>query len=195
MNLPFSTVLNGKKTHFIEKIWTGLIDYEIVPSTEILPYVRQHTEKFGHDWDFVQGKSIPKIHTIRKIHSNFFHKDEPIRFKKGTNIHFVINNRTKNYFRFAPVIPVISNQIITFDYTSLGKLSNYPGIKIFNVTEDGNWGELSISKELRPFNHFEYITDLQKLAENDGFERWEDLLDYFNEDGIYNIIHWTNFRY
>lgn len=186
MNLPFSTVLNGKKTHFIEKIWTGLIDHEIVPSTEILPYVRQHTEKFGHDWDFVQGKSIPKIHTIRGLS----YPVEINRFKKGDKIHFVINNRTKNRFQFAPVVPVVSNQVMRIHYGG----RKYPTVQIFNIDKYGKLRENAV-RYLDPSSHFYYMTELDVLAKNDGFENVDSFLEYFDMDGFFNIIHWTNFRY
>lgn len=186
MNLPFSTVLNGKKTHFIEKIWTGLIDHEIVKNTEVLRFIKQHTEKFGCDWDFVLGKPIPKIHTIRELSFPV----EINRFKKGDKIHFVINNRTKDRFQFAPVVPVVSNQIIRIEYSG----RKYPNIQIFNVDKNGKIKSNPV-RFLDYTNHFYYITELDIISKNDGFDSWEEFLNYFDKNGFYNIIHWTNFRY
>ena len=53
----------------------------------------------------------PKKHTIRK--------DEKDRWKVGNDIHFVINNRTKNRFQFAPITKVKSIQIIKIKLLNL----------------------------------------------------------------------------
>lgn len=108
----------------------------------------------------------PKIHTIRK--------DEKNRWKAGVMIDFFINPRQKNMFRFAPRVTVSSIQ----------------QIKIFHQTHSlGNEAFIYVdSKRLRG-------NDIKTLAINDGFESVEDFLDYFKEDFIGKIIHWTNLQY
>jgi hypothetical protein len=72
-------------------------------------YSVEYKEKFGKEWDIRKNIFLetPKIHTIRT--------DYPHKWKSGNKIHFVINNRTKNRFQFAPVIPCTRTQDIQID--------------------------------------------------------------------------------
>ena len=111
----------------------------------------------------------PKLHTIRLDKNN--------RWAAGKDIHFVINNRTKNRYQFAPVIPCTDTQEIF--------LSKPPR---------GGRIEVSIGDK------YLYYSDLTQLAWNDGFNSFEDFEAYFEpqvkETGLsLNLIHWTNLKY
>lgn len=90
MILPFSTQINGKKTHFPEKILLGIQQNNLSEEPLIFGLASK---------DFK-----PKLHTIRE--------DKTDRWKPGVQIDFFINARQKNMFRFAPRIPVVSVQKI-----------------------------------------------------------------------------------
>ncbi len=190
MNLSFSTkwstqmnALAGKPTHFVEKIWAGLLLNEELlnmPSNEALEYLYA-CEKNIHGWvepvDFIE---VPKLTTIREdIHD---------RWKAGNKIHFVINNRTKDRFQFAPVLRVKSVQKIEiFNYTNSSKsliqysaLENDCTYRIYSVLIDG--------KQLRS-------EQVDRLAINDGFPSVEAFFNFFDKDFSGKIIHWTDLRY
>lgn len=118
----------------------------------------------------------PKFHTIRPDPHN--------RWRPGTKIHFVINNRTKDRFQFAPVIEVKSVQEI--EITRHGPLAEIPMTMKYHrvgmkVVIDGG---LVDGYEMLEF-----------LALNDGFNSVEDFLKYFNYDFSGKIIHWTDLKY
>jgi hypothetical protein len=176
MILSFSKVLNGKRTYFVERIWEGFFRNERFDLTEQLfhSYYNQHKRRFGHVWDELPlGKprmENPKIHTIRE--------DVADRWKEGTPIHYTINNRSKDSFRFAPVIPCTSTQPI-----------------LMTLEPDG----IYIAVSGRPLAPAEKV----ELALNDGFDTWEDFEAVFmsmlkkKPDNWMagKIIHWTDHKY
>ena len=113
-----------------------------------------------------------------KLHT--IREDKNDRWKPGVMIDFFINARQKNMFRFAPRIPVVSTQRI---------LMSYAYANIIHITING--------KRLNDWQ------EKEKLAINDGFESWDDFVDYFipiiekSEDEFFTgkIIHWTDLRY
>ena len=127
-------------------------------------------------WDTPEAKEVkPKLHTIRE--------DKSDSWKAGRPIHFVINNRSKNRYQFAPEIPAVSEQKI--------EIKHIPGNAQINI--DGNfYGEI--------FHHglddiYEWTEDLEQFAINDGFDSLEDFFAWFNEDFKGKIIHWTELKY
>jgi len=169
MILPFSTQLNGKPTHFVEKIFLGLkngftqednykIEYEL--SEE------EYTKEYKTDL-IVFCSVKPKLHTIREDKNN--------RWKPGVMIDFFINARQKNMFRFAPRIPVVSTQKIEIFYFTDWPCVDQPAIYI-----DGKF---------LPYEQW------LELAQNDGFDNIQDFFEYFNTDFSGKIIHWTDKRY
>ncbi len=174
MILSFKTKIKGEPTFFVERIHKGL---ESIFNLELKGY-------YPNEYlPMVKNVCAPKIHTIRK--------DENDRWEKGKQIDFFINARTKNMFRFAPQIPVISTQ------------------EIF-MTRRGSMLEITIA-EIGSYiggNDF-YLDALQQdeLSMNDGFDDYNDFRDYFIElieengkaTGNYwfkgKIIHWTNLYY
>ena len=89
-------------------------------------------------------------------------------------IHYIINNRTKNRFQFAPVMPVLNIQKIGIEHQFLGD----PKVSIDNRLLNADEKEI--------------------LAKNDGFNNADDLFAWFNRDyscRTTKIIHWTNLKY
>jgi len=162
MTLGFTTAINHKPTHFVEKIWTGF-PLAFFKETWDLEYTTPYYEKFGYPPEPI--KPSPKIHSIRV--------DEKNRWKVGMNIHFVVGNRTKHRFQFAPIIPVTRIQKIEIEYLKEGEEPNIfiDGLLLYEQKE------------------------LDRLALNDGFESYDEFLTFFKEDFTGNLIQWTNFKY
>ena len=117
MTLAFRTHIDGKPTYFMDKIWHSF-PKEIF-TDDNFGYDMKHFKIFGNMmWQLTENR--PKKHTIRE--------DKKNRWKVGNNIHFVINNRTKKRFQFAPVIPVTCIQQINIDYKNSN--NTYPIITI-----------------------------------------------------------------
>lgn len=163
MILSFKTKINGKPTFFVERIQKGLRD--------ILDIGLNTQTHYPNCYNFfVKDRCVPKIHTIRR--------DEKGRWKAGNQIDFFINARTKNMFRFAPQVSVVSTQRIFITY--LPHLGNG-----FEVSIDGKY----LSKP-----------EIESLSTNDGFDSVTEFEDYFISEMIENefsgkIIHWTNYSY
>lgn len=179
MNLGFKTEFPWRRkysqspTHpnyFIEKIWESIWEYDLIKSDEFLgvaniqdKFVKAHYEKFGRGWDNrylldPEQSEFPKIHTIRI--------DEHDRWKANNKIDFWINTRTKNMFRFAPILKCRSIQNIFFE----GQ----------DVYVDG--------KELSD-------KEVSELAQNDSFNSIDDFFKWFGADYTGKIIHWTDKKY
>lgn len=178
MTVGFSTKIKDNPTRFPEKIWQSLMQ-DIGLNDEI--YYEWHSEEgilnyhMGNNYDDSLFYIFPKKHTIRK--------DEKNKWKKGNDIHFVINNRTKNRFQFAPVIPCTGTQKIEIKHLSI---LNHP-IDIQPMV----WidGYLFYDPAIG------YDKGIEKLAINDGFDSVANFFDWFSEDFTGKIIHWTNLKY
>lgn len=171
MILPFSTQLNGKPTHFVEKIWEGFLQLGIKANAmELL-----HIGKNVLPKDYVVRTHKPKRHSIRA--------DKKNRWKTGATIHFFINSRTKDMLHFAPRIPVISTQKIEIKemiMTASEFCWKTESDKIYIVKVD--------DRKLR-------TEEIMKLAVNDGFDQVDDFFNWFSEDFVGKIIHWTDLKY
>lgn len=173
MILPFSTQLNGKPTYFVEKIIRTILNEYAGKVEGIADFIYSsgealHYENIDDIFHKIEHQVKPKLHTIRG--------DKNDRWKAGKQIHFYINNRSKNAFQFAPIIPVVSIQKIEIER------HNNTGIwdKDFTVCVD---------------EHYLNRLQIRCLTENDGFDTIEDFFAYFNEDFTGKIIHWTDKRY
>lgn len=174
MILPFSTKFpNGKPTYFIDKIWDSICELECDLAWLRADYIDMYRRKFNDHWDSIEH-ILPKKHTMRQDAHN--------RWKTGMKIHFVINNRSKLFFRFAPVIECKSVQKIEIRYNSLIGHTAHPECyrRPVDISIDGR-----ILK----------LTEIDILAKNDGFECISEFLDWFNEDFTGKIIHWTDLKY
>lgn len=173
MILPFSTKFpNGEPTYFIEKIWASLFPIENI---EIDVWLKKMQECSGRGFGFgkptVQkfiGDVKPKRHTMRA--------DKKNRWKAGNKIHPVINNRSKNYFQFAPVLECKSTQVIEIEY--------YDGNPIVVIDSKHYYNQLL------GIDH-----GISLLASNDGFESVKDFFNWFSDDFEGKIIHWTDLKY
>lgn len=188
MTLGFSTKINGKPNYFIEKIWSGFTHF--AGDTEWLclynNYKIYHKVDLGKPWDeeypSINRGNKPKLHTIRQDPSN--------RWRAGMDIHFVINNRTKNRFQFAPVVKCVRVQTIEIEWVDLGTFLGRE-VRVF----------VDSTKVIGKFNENDkYCLDgigrsLEDLATNDGFDSVEDFFKYFNNDFKGKLIHWTNLKY
>lgn len=185
MTLAFSTHwkkdmpghLVGKPTYFVEKIWSELVSNINIDLgiSDYASYLKKYEYAFNTDFGYDKFYINPKKHTIRKDSNN--------RWKEGNNIHFVINNRTKNRFQFAPIIPCKSTQRIDI-YQVVNVYTPYSyktkNNKVFQISIDGNC--LTYDK-------------INRLAKNDGFDSVDDFFSYFNTDFSGKIIHWTDLKY
>lgn len=182
MILAFSTKIKGKPTYFPEKILMGLLVKKLTPESDfnsicprgvIIPKGDiMYNIHFEHT---INHK--PKYHTIRE--------DKNDRWKVGTKIDFFINARQKNMYRFAPVLPVVSVQeieIIWFNKTRSLEPSKYDPKRF-------NYLDLIVDDRLLEIN------EVEKLAQNDGFDTIEDFFDYFDKYFKGKIIHWTDYKY
>lgn len=159
MILPFSTKLNGKPTCFVEKINACLLSAQLISQNDLLvPY----NDNFLGITD--------KLHTIREDKNN--------RWKAGVIIDFFINTRTKDMFRFAPRVPVVSTQKVEIFHNATTFVKD--GLTIPAVYIDGY--SMAVSK-------------ITELAHNDGFDTIEDFFEYFDKDFSGKIIHWTDKKY
>lgn len=165
MNLPFSLALNGRRTYFPEKI-LGSIEMNDPEKDEFLTQMIGHPDL--HPDVFLN--CAPKIHTIRE--------DEKDRWKVGMKIHFVIHNRSKKRYQFAPIREVKGIQEITIS----------PRYIQTSITDE-EFPLVVVDGE--QLNFFE----VQALAINDGFQSVEEFTEYFKEDFKGKLIHWTNFKY
>lgn len=163
MILSFSTKhKNGEPTYFIEKIYLALNELNPLMCEFWLLRNEHYFRRFGKYYETYRNvdELSPKRHTIRR--------DPKKRWKAGRLIHFVINSRSKLYFRFAPVLPCTGTQEIGIFHTGDST----------EVIVDGK------------------VLDEQTcetLAQNDGFKDFEHFLNWFTEDFEGVLIHWTNF--
>lgn len=168
--------LAGQPNYFTNKIAKSIWrNY----GKEFTAYVENQPKKDKERFDLIspfgdltiyESESLnPKHHTIRH--------DPHDRWHAGRDIHFVINNRTKNRFQFAPVIKCVSVQEIEIIWSSERKRPLY--INIDNTYFN-----------LNPFGY-----SIRSLALNDGFPSVEAFFQYFNKDFVGKIIHWTDLKY
>lgn len=178
MILPFSTHINKKETLFVDKIIEGLISNNIITEKQYDQSVQNYIDA-DYDFHWFTKEIKGKIHTIRK--------DENNRWKVGTMIDFFINSRTKDMFRFAPRVPVVSIQKIKIKYF-WHSLDYNKKVEVY--VDNCFLGQYYFNK-VNPNGESELI----KLAQNDGFDSVEDFFNYFNEDFEGKIIHWTDLKY
>lgn len=168
MILPFSRQLNGTPTYFVEKIHKGFRLKELIMKAGIDPRIH-----YPPNYNYVaKDKLAHKIHTIRE--------DKKERWKPGTKIDFFINCRQKDMFRFAPVLPVVTVQKVEIVY--------YHNRETLTLDLPQKKGVIVDEKPLMR-------SEIEQLAQNDGFDSIEDFFAYFNEDFTGKLIHWTKLKY
>lgn len=177
MTLSFSTEINGQPTGFVDKIWAGLLQEGIVNAEAPIKEWGECIRRGLVSSNTFYGVQ-PKLHTIRP--------DKSDRWKPGNKIHFAINNRTKNRFQFAPVIPCQRVQKINIKYFDCGAFLN----EVVEVCVDGELLGRGILN-----GGIDNNKSLTQLALNDGFDSASEFFKYFNEDFTGKIIHWTEMKY
>lgn len=161
----------GKPNHFVEKIWQSFPDeFTADVFTEYLDGMDEL-----YDFDIDANLMRPKRHTMRH--------DAKDRWKVGMKIHPVINNRTKDRFQFAPVLEVKGIQKI--------EIKHFPGQVQIEIDEE-YFGEVY---HYGLDDIYQFTTDIETLALNDGFPTLEAFFAWFNTDFTGKIIHWTDLKY
>lgn len=180
--------LAGQPNFFVEKILNSLIQSGTLSKAGFVSIVDEFTKYYTPFRDELDKQAylkmafnrLPKLHTLRLDPNN--------RWKPGMKIHFVINNRTKKRFQFAPVMEVKNVQEVEIrsyetdyrtgaNYTTF--LDNYR-YKVHKVSVDGR---------------ILGLREVSKLVLNDGFPSVEAFFRYFNEDVKLKLIQWTDLKY
>lgn len=189
MILPFMTkfpasagALAGKPTAFIDKIWQGWLNQDADRIHKYFEFKDEFksrftgTQKFQcwdrHDSPLYKMQFWNKLHTIRE--------DKADRWKRGVVIDFFINARTKDMFRFAPRIPVVSIQKIQI-------LWDDPCLSIWK------FNDRNVAVVIDGYRIHE--SNIGLLAKNDGFDSLDEFFEYFDKDFSGKIIHWTDLKY
>ena len=188
MILPFSTQINGKPSNFVSKIWESIIPMysEYSKGVPIFKYPKEYQECLNNNllsW----YKQKPKRHTVRG--------DLKERWRPGINIHFFINVRQKNMFRFAPVLPVVSTQEIEFIWKDNTENLTCLGTSFDKtctiIIDDRFYGDAYFFNGSVVSSYY----TIPIFANNDGFDTPEELFAYFNKNFKGKIIHWTDLKY
>lgn len=171
MILSFKRKINGKPTHFVEKILNSLQPINIRFYTLVMS-----------PREFLKYKRIelkPKIHTIRK--------DKEDQWEAGKTIDF----RTENMFPFASQMPVISTQEIFMTRRgsmleiTISRIGSYIGGDDFYL-DAFQQGELSMNDGFD--NYEDFRNYFMELIEKNGKATG----NYWYKG---KIIHWTNYYY
>jgi len=159
MNLAFKKTYRGYPTYFPHMILLSLLATEQMTTEEFGEWLYKLKEQWPEC--ICDGLLSPKHHTIRT--SGDWELDKLI--------HFIINNRSKDRYQFAPIMKVkkVDDVVMTFDTG-------------FDVQVNGSW----LDSE-----------DIERMAVNDGFNAVEDMAEWFFpnekvESFSGKIIHWTD---
>lgn len=158
---PELPIIGNKKTFFVYKIKKAI-------QLECLKHQQKILFNHGHIGDNIMEAVAPKLHTIRE--------DKTDRWKPGNDIHFVINDQTKNREQFLPPVKCISTQKIEIKY-----LKDMLSGNLFPIVMIDNF---DIEDRI-----------LKLLAINDGFTTVDEFFAYFNTDFTGKLIHWTPLKY
>lgn len=187
MTLAFSETLNDMPTAFVELIWRSLLRHNLAPVDAYNRAQSEYLAKFGQPWYNPVGLhpagDIAKDHTIRR--------DENHRWQPGKMIHFIVNNRSPRRFQFAPLVPVVKVQPITFEWQWAITGANWQERNVCTITVEGRLlGTARTDAETGKV--MSASPNVHTLARRDGFKDVQGFLDYFKEDFRGRIIHWTN---
>lgn len=153
-------LIGNQKTFFVFKIKKAI-------QRELAKYDQRILFNHGQIGDNLMMAVTPKLHTIRK--------DEHNRWKAGNEIHFVINDRTRNREQFLPPVKCVSTQRIDITYPFAHASHLLPMVLVDN--------RMLTAEEVK------------LLAINDGFTSLEEFFAYFNTHFTGKIIHWTHLKY
>jgi len=124
------------------------------------------------------GRLVPKLHTIRRKNKSR---------KVGGKLHPSIGVRTKQQHQFCPELEIKGLQDLKIkwgtDKVGRPRCDVYVDGKLFGFAK---WSG----------NLMTYISDpLKRLILADGFAFNALFFQWFNTNGTYQIIHWTDLRY
>ncbi|PPL04959.1 hypothetical protein [Parapedobacter indicus] len=171
----------GQPTYFPHKIWEHL--FNVVEFKDYVACTTDHLLRFGNHWDMPVDSVAPKLHTMREDPFN--------RWQAGNLIHFAINNQTKNYFRFAPVILCVSVQYVQIIHDSDGR-----SVHIGNRPDYEDCVPFYLDNGFSDDEEMYGMKEMEVFAQNDGFESIEHFFTWFNKSAKYKLIHWTtNLKY
>lgn len=101
MTLPFSTKIDGKANHFVEKI---LASFPESRARELVAYQQEYYKRFPEALVYDIANIKPKLHTLRDDALNRWHAGRPIQA--------VVCNRTPKRFQFAPPFKCVDTQYL-----------------------------------------------------------------------------------
>jgi len=120
-------------------------------------------------------KSGTKIHTIRE--------DKHDRWSEGRKIYLATGVRTKNYQQFAEKTCTGTQKI------SIRYYDNKQRVRI--TIDDRFFGTAFYDQGRISY----YVSELEDLARNDGFDSVDEFFQWFHKDFAGKIIHWTQLKY
>ncbi len=171
MNLSFSQRWpDGTPTYFIQSI---LLCLEKERKSPFIKYAARYEREFNKPLD-QSGYPRPKLTTIRS--------DPHHRWYAGRPIHFCINPRSKNYFRFYPVIPAVSVQELEILYSPRQ-------VEPYQIEYKGQYICIKVDDQI--LSHSKIV----QLYMYDRFLNLSSFLKYFGPDYKGRIIHWTDLTY
>lgn len=162
--------LAGNPTNFVPMIWNSMWKEQ-----DLTDFIQDHEPTEGLQWflnNCLPGPSKP--HTIRAGK----------RWRPGVMIDFWINMRTKDQFRFAPRVPVVSVQDILIKYKN--NPSGWEANSEPYVMIEKTWFYPDDDSDRKV---------LTSLAINDGFPNVDAFFKWFDSDFEGQIIHWTDLKY
>lgn len=177
MILPFSQHLNGKPTHFVEKILVS--PARQLTEEEYVKYMKAAEVCFGGKYDFnwiMYATAKPKLHTLRE--------DKKNRWRAGMKIHPVINNRSKNQLQFSPTMLCKRKQKVLIEWRGTSIIIRFSTRTYIEFNTAAAWDKSNVN-----------FARLKQFSENDGFDTLEDFLQYFSAGLDGKIIHWTDLKY
>lgn len=189
MILGFKTEIKGKKTLFPEKIINSLWNKVRSPNdiTTLTTYINNGRDRGWHEAGYMDLD--PKHHTIRE--------DPTDRWQVGNKIHFATGVRSKNYFRFAPIIKCTAIQ--TFEIICADDI--YPSehnneVYLYEIFSERLQEHFYKCFKVKVDNRFLQLEEIVQLSKNDGFDNANDLFNWFKlKEFKGKIIHWTDLRY
>lgn len=182
MNLAFSTKwkpsmpegMAGNPTHFVEKILHSFSNMNDDILSNWIDSIILAKKQGCYDSEFAESLegTKGKIHTLRENKSK--------RWNTDRTIHYVINQRTPQQFRFWEA-PVTNMELVELKCTNEHRHEIDIYINNFALNMD----------------------ERKKFAENDGFDYWKQFHSWFypmiqktkNNSLKLDLIQWTDFRY
>lgn len=166
MTLSFNLYHEGKPTFFPHYILWSLYMSQQITEGEYIKLCTDFYIKFPEYPVPSMPDYTEKKHTIRV--------DASYRWKPGMDIHFVVCNRTKQRYQFAPVVKCTSVQAVY--------IRNLPGLE-YTIVVDGK----------RLDQHQQHTLILNDGLTKTAFHKW--FTPKIGDASKGRIIHWTDINY